>query len=621
MFYHAITVQKSFDNYSFEELRYASPAIQRQSENMLVRANNDGTYSAMWTPANVGWYQLHVTIDNCDLPKVYKVHVQDPPKGIAPSEVDEFSQGWRNSAGMPTTGIDPRDPSESSGCKKSGSHNARLRRFVAKPSAGLRIRVHPTLQSEQIGVVPVDGVLSIVDELSNSDGVWVRVGQDSLLEYVNLPSRLGTNTQVYTEGWCLQFNKHLEKTLLMPVPATDTCTKKNQSRPGKNLPPTPPIRANVPQSHSSPARTEGYPPSFNNAKHQAILSSFPPETTEELPTLPVTRTNMSRMHTTFGRSASQNPLRCGQPALGLYTVVKCGASGHNIRSQPSMSASPIGIINQGDMINVIAVRGARGNDGANLCKGEVWIQLDQDAIEKHCFSNDNSAGTDEAIEAWSLALSANDIQYIKSEVERRSEEIIGLEIEQENRMVRMKQAAQQAALPSQYYDQLSRNIPGGQQTAASFVVQESSIAPTPTIPSHARHAASSFGPFSQQNNSSERSITELGRQKSLDSISSSRSDTTSLGKVIRKPLPPPRQGTFPSGTASAGNSPSLHKKDFSSSAVSSIVEGAAAAVIGRHRTPSPSTSGNDSRKPSFFSKWFKSDGTVGSGDRMETVAG
>ena len=54
MFYHAITVQKSYDNYSFEELRYASPAIQRQSENMLVRANNDGTYSANWTPANVG---------------------------------------------------------------------------------------------------------------------------------------------------------------------------------------------------------------------------------------------------------------------------------------------------------------------------------------------------------------------------------------------------------------------------------------------------------------------------------------------------------------------------------------------------------------------------------------
>ena len=619
MFYHAITVQKSYDNYSFEELRYASPAIQRQSENMLVRANNDGTYSANWTPANVGWYQLHVTIDNCDLPKVYKVQVQDPPKGIVPSEADDFSQGWRNNAGIPTVGNDPRDPSEASGCKKSGSHNARLRRFVAKPSAGLRIRVHPTLQSEQIGIVPVDGVLSIVDEMSNSDGVWVRVGQDSLLEYVNYQTRQGANTQIYTEGWCLQFNKHLEKTLLLPVPASDSCTKKNQSRPGKNLPPTPPIRANLPQSHSNQPRSEGYPSSFNNSKHPAAMSSFSHDAAEELPALPISRASMSRLPSTFGRSTSQNRLRCGQPAIGLYTVVKCGASGHNIRSQPSMSASPIGIINHGDMINVIAVRGPRGNEETNLSKGEVWIQLDQDAVEKHCFNNDNSGGTEGTAEAWSLALSANDVQYIKSEAERRSEEIIGLEIEQENRMVRMKQAAQQAALPSQYYDQLSRNIPGAQAPSASYPVQESGITSLPSIPAQARPPppAASIETYNQSHHSGEVLITEMGRQKSLDSISSSRSDTTPMmGRTMRKPLPPPRQGTFPSGAASAGNSPSLHKKDFSSSAVSSIVEGAAAAVIGRHRTPSPSTSGNDARKPSFFSKWFKSDGTVGTGERI-----
>ena len=44
MFYHAITVSKAYDNYSFEELRWASPKLQRQSENMLVRPNGDGTY-------------------------------------------------------------------------------------------------------------------------------------------------------------------------------------------------------------------------------------------------------------------------------------------------------------------------------------------------------------------------------------------------------------------------------------------------------------------------------------------------------------------------------------------------------------------------------------------------
>ena len=53
MFYHAITVNKAYDNYSFEELRYASPKLQRQSENMLVRPNGDGAHSA-------NWYKLYV---------------------------------------------------------------------------------------------------------------------------------------------------------------------------------------------------------------------------------------------------------------------------------------------------------------------------------------------------------------------------------------------------------------------------------------------------------------------------------------------------------------------------------------------------------------------------------
>ena len=73
MIWHAITVQKCFDNYSFEELRFASPALQRQSENMLVRANNDGTFSANWTPGNIGGYKIHVTIDGCEMAETFKV--------------------------------------------------------------------------------------------------------------------------------------------------------------------------------------------------------------------------------------------------------------------------------------------------------------------------------------------------------------------------------------------------------------------------------------------------------------------------------------------------------------------------------------------------------------------
>jgi len=60
--------------------------------------------------------------------ETFKVEVKDPPQGIAP----------------PHPG--------GNGSKKSGHEKGsnRLRKFVAKPSAGLRIRIHPTLQSEQV---------------------------------------------------------------------------------------------------------------------------------------------------------------------------------------------------------------------------------------------------------------------------------------------------------------------------------------------------------------------------------------------------------------------------------------------------------------------------------------
>jgi E3 ubiquitin-protein ligase MYCBP2 len=73
-------------------------------------------------------YQIHVTIDGCEMAETYKVEVKDPPQGMAP----------------PHPG--------GTGNKKTGSDRGanRLRKFVAKPSAGLRIRIHPTLQSEQV---------------------------------------------------------------------------------------------------------------------------------------------------------------------------------------------------------------------------------------------------------------------------------------------------------------------------------------------------------------------------------------------------------------------------------------------------------------------------------------
>ena len=65
---------------------------------------------------------------------------------------------------------------------------------------------------------------------------------------------------------------------------------------------------------------------------------------------------------------------------GIYVVVKCGASGHNIRSNPNLLAPPIGMLALGDVVTVLRTKEVNG---------EVWIQLDLDSSEKHCFATGN----------------------------------------------------------------------------------------------------------------------------------------------------------------------------------------------------------------------------------------
>ena len=61
-----LCIFQAYENYSFEELRFAAPTVPRPSENMLVRANTDGTLTANWTPGCVGYYNIHVVIDGFD---------------------------------------------------------------------------------------------------------------------------------------------------------------------------------------------------------------------------------------------------------------------------------------------------------------------------------------------------------------------------------------------------------------------------------------------------------------------------------------------------------------------------------------------------------------------------
>ncbi|CAB1347399.1 unnamed protein product, partial [Coregonus sp. 'balchen'] len=241
--YIAITMMKAYENYSFEELRFASPTPKRPSENMLIRANTDGTYSANWTPG--------------------AVEVKDPPKGMIPPG---------------TQMVKP----------KAEPQPSKVRIFVSKDSAGLRVRSHPSLQSEQIGIVQVDGTITFIDEIHNDDGVWLRLNDETVKKYV-------PNMNGYAEAWCLSFNQHVGRSLLIPADEArghlEQCVKE--------------VSASGRPTHEAPSMREQ------------------------------------------GRAWQ------GGGGPGLYKVVKTGPSGHNIRSWPNLRGIPIGMLVLGNKVKAV----------------------------------------------------------------------------------------------------------------------------------------------------------------------------------------------------------------------------------------------------------------------------
>lgn len=232
MCFKAITFMKSYNNYSFEELRYNSPVQTRVTESLYAQDMEDGTFSVHWTPNAVGSYCLTVTIDGILLEEVYRVEVKE---GSIPP------------------------PAHKRVMKNPNTPN-KLRKFYTKNTAGLRIRSHPTLQSEQVGVVKLNGVISFIDEIENDDGVWLRLSTESIRQHC-------TMGWYPTEAWCLQYNQHLAKTLLHPVvEPTTTSASSNEN----NL-----VDTNAEPQNMSPLPTAL---SENRPKTREILDNLEPIT-------------------------------------------------------------------------------------------------------------------------------------------------------------------------------------------------------------------------------------------------------------------------------------------------------------------------------------------------------
>ncbi|XP_055618511.1 E3 ubiquitin-protein ligase highwire isoform X2 [Toxorhynchites rutilus septentrionalis] len=178
----AITAMKPYQPYSFEELRYCNTIQNKTTEVLTANDLGNNTYGVFWTPSVPGNYSLTITIDGVSVEEIYRVDVID--------------------AGLP--------PLSQETTLKKVQPPTKLRKFIAKNSAGLRVRLHPTLQSDQIGIVKLNGIVSYIDEMENDDGLWVRLSTESIREHC-------TSSWFPTEAWCLQYNQHLGKTLLHPI--------------------------------------------------------------------------------------------------------------------------------------------------------------------------------------------------------------------------------------------------------------------------------------------------------------------------------------------------------------------------------------------------------------------
>ncbi|XP_048488841.1 E3 ubiquitin-protein ligase MYCBP2 [Plutella xylostella] len=190
MRFHAITMMKAYQGYSFEELRHlsgawgglgpASGAGRVPAERLPVRAHPDGSYAACWTPRAPGMYTLRCTLDELPVSQELTIEVAEG--------VDEGP-----SERVPLSGIAPPSPP------------AKLRRFAAPYSAGLRVRASPSLQAEELGVVPHGSIVAFVEEVVNKDGTWVRLSADSMQAFADSTAAV---------AWCLQYHRQLDRALL-----------------------------------------------------------------------------------------------------------------------------------------------------------------------------------------------------------------------------------------------------------------------------------------------------------------------------------------------------------------------------------------------------------------------
>ena len=441
MSYTAICIMKHYENYSFEELRFATPPVKRPSEKMLVSTNNDGTFTAGWTPGSVGLYDIHVRVDGYPIGEVHRVQVKEAPRAYG---LSGSSKNYSTSSSFFING--------GRSLTRTVLHHSskRLLAFRADYSSGLRLRVAPSLQAEQVGLIQTDDVISFVEEVHNDDGVWLRLAAESTRNYCPRREVKGPTTNGIANGvggsgddgwkstksgkphssrksgcrkchggaagsgemahppqeaWVLQHNQHTGKSFLIPVEDDDDAGESEETLRDSQRQSCLPQRGEDSSLVQRVDSEAGQPMELNAYASPSQLLYRP---AAAFPT-GVVYTNIAGSTSGVPPASSAPPVPIVPPqdesrVPAFYFVIKCGSSGHNIRSRPSLKASPIGMLILGNTVRVL--------EEVVNCEG-TWVRLDAESASRYCHTPD--------VDAWSLAKNAaNKTTYLVHESESRT---------------------------------------------------------------------------------------------------------------------------------------------------------------------------------------------------------
>lgn len=352
--YQTITMMKPYEKYSLEELRYyTQSALNRNTlvEHLQLRSFENGYYLTSWTPKYSGCYRIELVVDGECSENNYVVNISD----LSPSEPTVVETTTTKKIVEEANKFVDRTFES----KPKTKHC--IRKFACQDSAGLRIRALPSLQSEQIGIVATNGLLTIIDQYENDDGTWVRLSNESIQVYCSnstgelyppaskdffdnfemnlnelnfVPNKSSLVCTFQTEAWALQFNRHFNRTLLVSIDSEDDVDRRGHSG-GPSLP-----------------------------WESVVTPSW-------------------------------------------FQVVNCGQNGHLIRNGPSLDecSTIIGIVSLNEMVN--AVEAIQNEFG-------VWIRLSQDSLHSHITTLYKSTFIESNIEGWMLVQSLNGLIYLQN---------------------------------------------------------------------------------------------------------------------------------------------------------------------------------------------------------------